>query len=158
MSNSLRPHGLLHAQPSLSITNSQSLLKLMSIESVMPSNHFTLCHPFSSCLQSFTASGSFPVSQFFASGGQSIGVSTSASVLSMNIQDWFPLGWTCLISLQIRWFYVTSLTHLLTSSLISFWVTLIWCRTVLFCFINPHTVRHLTSVFSDRGSNPCFLQ
>ena len=86
----------------------------MSIESMMPSNHFTLCHPFSSCLQSFTASGSFPVSQFFASGGQSIGVSTSASVLSMNIQDWFPLGWTGWISLQIRWFYVTSLTHLLT--------------------------------------------
>ena len=50
--------------------------------------------PFSSCLQSFPASGSFPKSQFFASGGQSIGVSASASVLPMNIQDWFPLGWT----------------------------------------------------------------
>ena len=48
--------------------------------------------PFSSCLQSFPASGSFPVSQFFTSGGQSVGVSTSTSVLSMNIQDWFPLG------------------------------------------------------------------
>ena len=55
--------------------------------------------PFSSCLQSFPASGSFPMSQFFASGGQSIGVSTSASVLPMNIQDWFPLGWTGWISL-----------------------------------------------------------
>ena len=51
-------------------------------------------HPFSSCLQSFPASGSFLVSQFFASGGQSIEVSASASVLPMNIQDWFPLGWT----------------------------------------------------------------
>ena len=50
--------------------------------------------PFSSCLQSFPASGSFPMSQFFASGGQSIGVSALASVLPMNIQDWFPLGWT----------------------------------------------------------------
>ena len=50
--------------------------------------------PFSSCLQSFPASGSFQMSQFFASGGQSIGVSASASVLPMNIQDWFPLGWT----------------------------------------------------------------
>ena len=58
--------------------------------------------PFSSCLQSFPASGSFPVSQFFASGGQSIGVSASTSVLPMNIQDWFPLGWTW-ISLQSNW-------------------------------------------------------
>ena len=55
--------------------------------------------PFSSCLQSFPASGSFQMSQFFTSGGQSIGVSTSASVLPMNIQDWFPLGWTGWISL-----------------------------------------------------------
>ena len=55
--------------------------------------------PFSSCLQSFPASGSFPWSQFFASGGQSIGVSASASVFPMNIQDWFPLGWTGWISL-----------------------------------------------------------
>ena len=55
--------------------------------------------PFSSCLWPFPASGSFPRSQFFASGGQSIGVSASASVLPMNIQDWFPLGWTGLISL-----------------------------------------------------------
>ena len=62
-------------------------------------NHFILCHPFSSCLQSFPASGSFQISQFFTSGGQSIGVSASASVLPMNIQDWFPLGWTGWISL-----------------------------------------------------------
>ena len=55
--------------------------------------------PFSSHLQSFPASGSFPVSQLFTSGGQSIGVSASASVLPMNIQDWFPLGWTGWISL-----------------------------------------------------------
>ena len=58
--------------------------------------------PFSSCLQSFPASGSFPMSQFFPSGGQSIEVSASASVLPMNIQDWFPLGLTSLISLQSR--------------------------------------------------------
>ena len=58
--------------------------------------------PFSSCLQSFPASGSFSVSQFFASGGQNIGVSASASVLPMNIQDWFPLGWTGWISLQSK--------------------------------------------------------
>ena len=89
-------------QASLSITNSWSLLKLMSIVSVMPSNHLILCHPFSSCLQSFSASGSFPISWLFASGGQSIGVSASASVLPVNIQDWFPLGWTGWISLQSK--------------------------------------------------------
>ena len=88
--------------PCLSITNSQSLLKLMSLESVMPSNHLILCHPLSSCLQSFPASGSFAMSQFFASGGQSTGASASASVLPMNIQDWFPLGFTSLISLQSK--------------------------------------------------------
>ena len=60
-------------------------------------------HPLSSpCLQSFPASGSFQMSQFFASGGQSIGVSPSASVLPMNIQDWSPLGWTGWISLQSK--------------------------------------------------------
>ena len=72
-------------EASLSITNSQSLFKLMSIESVMPSNHLILCHPLSSCLQSFPASGSFPMSQFFTSGDQSTGASASASVLLMNI-------------------------------------------------------------------------
>ena len=68
-----------------------------------------LCHPIISpsaapffCLQLFPASGSFPVSQLFTSGGQSIRASASASVLSMNIQDWFPLGWTGLISLQSK--------------------------------------------------------
>ena len=72
-------------QASLSFTNSRSLLKLVSIESVMPSNRLILCHPFFSCLQSCPASGSFPMSQFFTSGGQSIG--TSALILLMNIQD-----------------------------------------------------------------------
>ena len=86
-------------QAFLSVTNSQSLLKLMSIKLVMPSNHLTLCHPLFFCLQSCPASGSFPMSQFFASDGQSIGASASSSVLSMSIQDWFPLGWTGLISL-----------------------------------------------------------
>ena len=79
-------------QASLSISNSQSLLKLMSIKSVMPPNHLILCIPFSSCPQSFPASGSFPDRQLFASGVQSIGTSASASVFKMNIQGWFPLG------------------------------------------------------------------
>ena len=83
-------------QASLSITSSQTLLKLMSIESVMPSNHLI---PLFSCLLSFSASGSFPVSQFFASGGLNTGTSASASVLPMN---WFPSGWTGLISIQSK--------------------------------------------------------
>ena len=58
--------------------------------------------PFSSCLQSCTASGSFPMSQFFTPGGQSIGVSASATVLPMNIQEWSPLGWAGCISLQSK--------------------------------------------------------
>ena len=85
---------------SLSITNSWSLVKLMSIESVMPSTHSASVIPFSSCLQSIAASGSFPMSQFFTSGGQSIGVLASVLVLPMNIQDSFPLEWTGWISLQ----------------------------------------------------------
>ena len=89
-------------QASLSITNSQGLLKLMSIESVITSNISFSVVPFSSCLQSFPASGSFPVSQFFVSCGQSIGVSASASILPMNIQYWFPLGLNDLISLQSK--------------------------------------------------------
>ena len=87
------------SQASLSITNSQSLLKLMPIASVMPSNHLILCHFLILLPSIFPASGSFLVSQFFPSGGQSIGVSASASVLPMNIQDWSPLGWNSLISL-----------------------------------------------------------
>ena len=87
-------------QVSLSFTISWSLFKLMSIELVMSSSHLILCWPFSSCLQSFP--GSFLMSQFFASGGQSIGDSASVSVLPMNSQDWFPLGLTGLISLKSK--------------------------------------------------------
>ena len=101
-SNSLRPHGLQNTRP--------------PCPSPMPgacSNSCPLsqwCHPtisssvipFSSCLQSFPASGSFPRSQFFTSGGQSIEVSASASVLPMNIQGWFPLGLTGWSSLQSK--------------------------------------------------------
>ena len=89
-------------QAFLSITISWNLLKFMSIESVMPSNRLFLCHPLSSCPQSFSASESFPMSWLFASGGQSIGA--SASIPPMNIQDWFPLGWTGWISLQSEGF------------------------------------------------------
>ena len=89
-------------QASLSITNSQSLLKLMSIESMMPSNQLILCRTLSSFPQSFPATGSFPMNQFLASGGQSIGVSASTSVLPMNIWDQFPSGLTGLIPCDSR--------------------------------------------------------
>ena len=90
-------------QVSLSFTSSQSLLKLMHFESVMPypTILFSVV-PFSSCLQSFPASGSLQKSQLFVSGGQSIGASASVSVLPVNIQDWYPLGWTGWISLQSK--------------------------------------------------------
>jgi len=101
VSDSLRPHGLQHTAPCSSPTPG------------VYSNSCPLswwCHPtisssvipFSSCLQSFPASGSFQMSQFFALGGQRIGVSASASVLQMNIQNWFPLGLTGWISLQSK--------------------------------------------------------
>ena len=89
-------------QASLSITNSWNLLKLKSIESVMPSNHLILCHPLLLLPSTFPKSGSFQMSQFFTSGGQSIGVSASAPVFPVNTQDWFPLGWTGWISLQSK--------------------------------------------------------
>ena len=102
MSNSLWSHGLQHAR----LPCPSQTLRVCS--NSCPSSQW--CHPtisssiisFSSYLQSFPASASFPMSQFFTSGGQSIGVSASASVLPMNIQDWFPLGWTGWISLQSK--------------------------------------------------------
>ena len=85
------------------ITDSMDMSLRDLWELVIPSNHLIFfVIPFSSCLQSFPASGFFPVSQFFASGGQTIGASASASVLPMNIQNRFPLGLTSWISLQSK--------------------------------------------------------
>ena len=89
-------------QASLSITNSRSLLKLMCIQSVMPSSHLILCRPLLLCPKPLPESGSFPMCQLFTWGGQSTEVSASASVLPMNTQDWSPLGWTGWISLQSK--------------------------------------------------------
>ena len=88
------------SMPGLSVYHSSwGLLKLMSIELVMPSNYSSPVIPFSSCLQSCPATGSFSMSQFFTSGSQSIGASASASVLPINIQDWFLSVLTGLICL-----------------------------------------------------------
>ena len=90
-------------QASLSIINSQSPPKPMSIVLVMPSNHLILCHPLSlPCPQSFPASGSYQMSQLSVSVSQSTGVSASTSVPPMNTQDWSPLGWTGWVSLQSK--------------------------------------------------------
>ena len=89
-------------QASLSITNAWSLLKLMSIESVMPSNHLTLCHPLLLLPSIFPSIRTFSNESVLRISGQSIGISASASILPMNFQDWFPLGWTGWISLQSK--------------------------------------------------------
>ena len=95
MSDSVTPWTPAH-QAFLSFPISRSLLKCTSIEWVMPSNHLILCFPFSSCLQSLPASGSFSLSQFFTSGGQSIGASVSTSVP--------PDEYSGLITFRIDWF------------------------------------------------------
>ena len=91
-----------HQTTPLPFTISQSLLKLISIESVVLSNHLIVCHPLLLLPPSFSAWGSFSVSQIFASGGHSIGVSASTSVLPINVQGWFSLGLSYLISLLSR--------------------------------------------------------
>ena len=136
---------------SLLFTISQSWLKLVSTELMMSSHHLILCHPLSSCLQSFPASGSFLLSQLFSSGDQSFGA--SASVLPINIQGRFPLELTGLISLQSKglskvfssttvqkhWFFSTSLwsnfyttmvhLHMATGKTITLYELLLekWC-------------------------------
>ena len=97
MSESLQPHGLQHAR-----LPCPSLLPRVPLSQWCPLTISSCVAPFSSCLQSFLALGSFPASQLFVSGGQSIGASASASVLPMNIQSWFPLGLTGLIDCSPR--------------------------------------------------------
>ena len=102
MSDSLQPHGLQHAKPPcLSPTPGVYPNSCPLNRWCFPTISSSVI-PFSSCPQSFPASGSFQMSQLFASGGQSIGVSASTSVLPMNSQDWSPLGWTGWISLQSK--------------------------------------------------------
>ena len=102
VSDSLRPHGLQHTRlpypsPTPGVYSDSCPLSWWCHPAISSS-----VVPSSSCPQSLTASESFPICQFFTSGGQSIGVSASASVPPMNIQDWFPLGWTGWISLQSK--------------------------------------------------------
>ena len=89
-------------QASLSFTTSRSLLKLMSIESRMPSNHLILCHPLLLLPSILPSIRAFQMSQLFTSGGQTVGVSASASVLPKKTQDWSPSEWTGWISLHSK--------------------------------------------------------
>ena len=111
LSDSFQPHGLYHAglpcpSPSLGAYSNSCPLN----QWCHPTMSFSVI-PFSSCLQSFPASESFLMSWLFAFGGQSIGASVSASVLPMNIQDWFPLGLTGLISLRVQGTLKSPLQH-----------------------------------------------
>ena len=99
VSDSLQPHGLQHTWLTYPSPNPRDCSNSCPLSQWCQPTISSSVVPFSSCLQSFPASGSFPMSQFFASGGQSIGASASASVIPMNIQDWSPLGWTGWISL-----------------------------------------------------------
>ena len=102
MSDSLQPHEPQHARPPVPSPTPGVQPNPCPLSQWCHPTVSSSVVPFSSCPQSFPESGSFPISQFFTSGGQTIGVSASASVLPMNIQNWFPLGWTGLISLQSK--------------------------------------------------------
>ena len=102
MSDSLWPYGLQQAMPPCPSPTPRFYSNSCSLSQWCHATISSSVIPFSSWLQSFPASGSFQMSQFFTSGGQSIAVSASASFLPMNIQNWFPLGWTSWISLQSK--------------------------------------------------------
>ena len=102
MSDSLQPHGLQHAPPPCPSRTARACSNSYLLSQWCHPASSSSVFPFSSCLQSFPASGSFQMIQFFPSSGQSIGVSASASVPPVNIQDWFPLGLTGWISLQSK--------------------------------------------------------
>ena len=101
-SDSLWPHGLQHTRPPSPSPTPRAYSNSCPLSQWCNPATSSSVIPFVICLQSFPASGSFQMSQLFTSGGQSIGVSASTSVLPMNIQDWFPLGWTVWVSLKSR--------------------------------------------------------
>ena len=108
MSDSLWPHGLQHTRPPCPSPSPGACSNSCPLSQWCHPTILSSVVPFSSCLQSFSATGFFLMSRLFAADGQSIGASASASVLPMNIQDWFPLGLTGLISLQSKTVYFLS--------------------------------------------------
>ena len=172
VSNSLWPHGLQHTRlPCPWPTPRACSNSCPSGQWYHPAISFSVV-PFSSHLQYFPASGYFPMSQFFTSGGQSIGASTSASVLPVNIQDWFPLGWTDWISLHSkglsRVFSNTpaqkasilgaqlslwSNSHIHTGLLKKSWLWLYgplpskWCLCLVSCLVHRKNSMDVTDIF-----------
>ena len=120
-------------QFSLSIANSQSLIKLMSIESVTPPNRLILCHPLLLLPSIFPSIRVFSNESDFASGGQSIGASASASVLQWNIQDQFPLGLTDLISLLSKGLSKSPLQPHISKA------SVLWCSAIFMMHSPIHT-------------------
>ena len=125
MHNPLQPHGLLCARLPYSSPTPRACSNSCPLSWWCHSTISFYVVPFSSCLQTFPTSWSFQMGQFFSSGGQSIGVSASASVLPMNIQDWFPLAWTGWISLQPKFLksllQYNSQKHQFFGTKFSFW-------------------------------------
>ena len=149
MSNSLWPHGLQHARfPCPSPTPGAYSNSCPSCWWCHPTISSSVI-PISSHLQSFPAVGSFPMSGFFTSGGQSIGASASASVLPMNIQDWFRLGLTGLISLQskglLRVFSNTTVVRTVVLRIVNLNTNGISQLTTFYCFVNGY--KHTYSSF-----------
>ena len=122
MSNSLRPHELQHTRPPCPSPTHRVYSNSCPLSQWCHPTISSCVIPFSSCLQSFPASGSFQMSQLFTSGGQSIEISASTSVLPMNTQDWSPLGWTGWISLQSKELsrVFSNTTKSISSSVMSF--------------------------------------
>ena len=141
-------------QASLSITNSWGLPKLMSIGSVMPSNHLILCLPLLLLPSIFPTSRSFQMSQLFTSGGQNIGVFSFNNQFPMNSQDWFPVGWTgwiSLVTLQCGW-AISSNNALNNKQFLSCFIMPFW-QTV---YIKPQiAVGMLEAVYSVCLVNLC---
>ena len=143
MSDSLRPCGLQHARLHCPSPTPRACSN--------PCSPSRWCHPtvssslvsFSSPLQSFSASGSFPISQFFASGGQSTEVSASVSVIPMNVQDWFPLGWTGWISLQSK-----GLSRVFSNTIVQKHRGLAWDKKGISCW---HSRQRLVHAEDEQG-------
>ena len=128
VSNSLWPHGLQHTMPPCPSPTPRACSNSCPLSRWCHPTISSSDAPFSSCLQSCPASGSFQMSQLFTTDCQSIGASASASALPMNIQDWFPLGWTGLISLQSKGLSRVFQTH-------SSKVSILWGSA--FFIVNP---------------------
>ena len=154
MSNSLRPHGLQHTRPPCPSPTPRAYSNSCPLSQWCHPTISSSVIPFSSCLQSFPASGSFPVNQFFSSGGQNIGVSASASILPMNIQDWFPVRWTGWISLQSKGFSRVFSMKFDFANL--FWLVFsVYCTPNILSswyFTLLHSVEYLTGLLSPFGS------